>query len=860
MDPTLQELYSLSRSTTQQRPLTQILSSSHNPLASQPARDRPASADADAWSRYQPMSVPSIAQITIQPTFQGPFQDSLSPRLNATHRRHRTSRSHPRLYGESPQRAASPGSRTTETNSSSQYYRPGSQGREASSPPQSPQSTPHFVYNSSAEHYQPVEQLDELEDHSTYPHFARRGSDDDTCSSYADAAHGYEDQGLDDSSSLLPPQTPTPLPKIPLFVLSVVIFSEPLTSTILFPFVYFMNRYNTPFSSRINTQVFHNHNPSDFHITENEDEIGFFFASRSMCGLLNGNVGVAKSMLGEIADPSNQSQAFGLFGFAWGIGMIVGPVLGGYLANPAKTFPDTFGDWEFFIEYPYFLPCFIASMGSVIGFIVGYFFLEETKGKRATEGNPTYLEEENYDAPSDPQGIHAMAQDRTAESTAQDLDDAVSLKPRGPQSSLDIDLERQPLILPPNALAAQQSNSRSKQEMSQATQYGSMATLAPDSGANSSPAPLRLQYNSASARSTLSLRPVSARPSIYYQPSIDSGSGNAGINTSFADRPLSSGRRASVYTLSRPLSSGGPFCTTDPASLARPTAENIPADATSLSMYGYMTDSHDRASLDAGRQSQLSFAPSQVFVLPQNPNNKDPNQPIRLLVIQPEAGLSPLSITTIVAYAMLALHSIVFEEVYTLYAVTPLSSHGLGWDAILLSTSLASMGLVQLFLQFVVYPKMERRFSAVLLFRVAQLMYACVYLAFPLIRAFAVDEDDMEMGGRIKRVRYLVMVGLVFKYVCSVFSYTSVMVMITNSSPPHLLGTVNGIGQTSASFMRAFGPALGGILWAWSLSNKLSFPFNYFFVFFLMGTIAILCFIHSLSIPRELGVKGDKGK
>ncbi|CAO3567743.1 unnamed protein product [Mortierella alpina] len=564
-------------------------------------------------------------------------------------------------------------------------------------------------------------------------------------------------------------------------------------------------------------------------------------------------------MLGEIADPSNQSQAFGLFGFAWGIGMIVGPVLGGYLANPAKTFPDTFGDWEFFIEYPYFLPCFVAAMGSVVGFIVGYFFLEETRGKRAGQDNPTYLEE-SYNAQLDDQGGHAMEPDRSDESTAQDQDDVASLKSQDPQSLLDIDLERQRLILPPNAMTAQQSNSRSKQEMNQTTQYGSMATLASDSGANCAPAPPRLHYNTTSARSTLSLRPASARPSIHYQQSVGSGSGGAGMSTSFADRPLSSGRRASVYTFSRPLSSGGPFCTTDSASLARSTAGNIPADATSLNMYGYMTDSHDRASTDAGRQSRLSFAPSQVFVLPQNPNNKDPNQPIQLLVIQPEAGLSPLSITTIVAYAMLALHSIVFEEVYTLYAVTPVSSHGLGWDAILLSTSLASMGLVQLLLQFVVYPKMERRFSAVLLFRVAQLMYACIYIAFPLIRAFAVDEDDMETGGQIKRVRYLVMVGLVFKYVCSVFSYTSVMVMITNSSPAHLLGTVNGIGQTSASFMRAFGPALGGILWAWSLSNKLSFPFNYFFVFFLMGTIAILCFIHSLSIPRELGVKGDKKK
>ncbi|KAI1315485.1 hypothetical protein EDD11_000718 [Mortierella claussenii] len=100
---------------------------------------------------------------------------------------------------------------------------------------------------------------------------------------------GGGESGLDDLSHLLTPQKPTPLPKIPLFVLSVVIFSEPLTSTILFPFVYFMN--------------------IDTVILAPENTLG--------------NVGVAKSMLGEIADKSNQSQAFSIFGFAWGIGMII---------------------------------------------------------------------------------------------------------------------------------------------------------------------------------------------------------------------------------------------------------------------------------------------------------------------------------------------------------------------------------------------------------------------------------------------------------------------------------------------------------------------------------------------------------
>lgn len=66
---------------------------------------------------------------------------------------------------------------------------------------------------------------------------------------------------------------------------------------------------------------------------------------------------------------------------------------------------------------------------------------------------------------------------------------------------------------------------------------------------------------------------------------------------------------------------------------------------------------------------------------------------------------------------------------------------------------------------------------------------------------------------------------------------------------------VNGIGQMSAAFMRMIGPALGGSLWAWSLSNGLSFPFNYFFVYLLASAIATVGFFYSMTIPSELGFK-----
>lgn len=472
----------------------------------------------------------------------------------------------------------------------------------------------------------------------------------------------------------------------------------------------------------------------------------------------------------------------------------------------------------------------MAATGGVVGFTVGYFFLEETRGRNILHS----VSEKPYDAavytaegndndqdfyPNDYQQLQEQEESNGGHDPS-----TASLKTSTNRDSEAVDmmgddLERLPLMLPPNATQAQASQQQVKFENRRksmgtvSNQYGSMSTLAHEAGTVSpTGSPYRQpsqnnNYTSASARSTLSRRPGGPpiRPSLFHQPTSGSGStsGFAGsvFASSYSERPLSSAgggvrRASSFYTYTRPLSSGGLFSMADPSSLGRrgvgmEGGVEIPADATLLTFNGYTNDPYfdgrggigglttTTTAMDSGRR--MSVAPSQVFLLPPDPNNKDPHQPMQLLVVQSppqEVGLSPLSITTIVAYSMLALHSIVFEEVYTLYAVTPLASHGLGWNAMQLSTSLASMGLVQLGLQFIVYPRLERRFSAVWLFRGAQLLYGCIYLTFPMIRKFAVDETDTEKGGQIGRVRTLVLIGLVFKYCCSVFSYTSVMVMV----------------------------------------------------------------------------------
>ncbi|KAG1767185.1 MFS general substrate transporter [Suillus placidus] len=99
--------------------------------------------------------------------------------------------------------------------------------------------------------------------------------------------------------------------------------------------------------------------------------------SRCMCGVLNGNVSVMKTMVGELTDSTNMAQGFALIPIMWCIGGFVGPLTGGTLARPQDNWPRLFAH-IFWSKYPYFLPCAVSACGLVLGFFVLLFFLEET--------------------------------------------------------------------------------------------------------------------------------------------------------------------------------------------------------------------------------------------------------------------------------------------------------------------------------------------------------------------------------------------------------------------------------------------------------------------------------------------------
>lgn len=101
---------------------------------------------------------------------------------------------------------------------------------------------------------------------------------------------------------------------------------------------------------------------------------------RALGGATNGNVGVLRTMISELmgGDKKYQQRAFVLLPMTFNVGVIVGPVLGGLLADPAGSYPGSaFGQVAFFRRFPYAAPNLVSAFFLCAAATAAWLFLEE---------------------------------------------------------------------------------------------------------------------------------------------------------------------------------------------------------------------------------------------------------------------------------------------------------------------------------------------------------------------------------------------------------------------------------------------------------------------------------------------------
>ncbi|KZV85556.1 major facilitator superfamily MFS-1 [Exidia glandulosa HHB12029] len=227
---------------------------------------------------------------------------------------------------------------------------------------------------------------------------------------YGAVAVADDVEQLDKSEIPIPSALPiphveaTPLPIVPLTVLSITVMGEFLCANVSTPFLLFMVR--------------------DFGIAEDEAAVGYwtgilvsvFFltqfatsllwaaladvsfigrrnvlfvsllgstltctvfgtarsfgtalAIRLVQGVFAGAIGVARSGVASVTDETNEGRAYAIMGFAWGLGGVFGAVIGGTFESPADKWPALFKHFPLFTQHPYLLPCALAASVTLAG-------------------------------------------------------------------------------------------------------------------------------------------------------------------------------------------------------------------------------------------------------------------------------------------------------------------------------------------------------------------------------------------------------------------------------------------------------------------------------------------------------------
>ena len=102
------------------------------------------------------------------------------------------------------------------------------------------------------------------------------------------------------------------------------------------------------------------------------------FLSRLIDGFTAGNASTASAYIADVTPPQDRAKTYGFIGMAWGMGFILGPMLGGLLSEISLN-----------------APAYAAGSLSLLSAVVGYFILPESLPADKRERKPLRLADLN---------------------------------------------------------------------------------------------------------------------------------------------------------------------------------------------------------------------------------------------------------------------------------------------------------------------------------------------------------------------------------------------------------------------------------------------------------------------------------
>lgn len=175
-------------------------------------------------------------------------------------------------------------------------------------------------------------------------------------------------------------------------------------------------------------------------------------------------------------------------------------------------------------------------------------------------------------------------------------------------------------------------------------------------------------------------------------------------------------------------------------------------------------------------------------------------------------AMSPKVIHVIASYALMALHTICFDQIFPVFMVTPRAASyppfrlngGLGFESSLAASLISAAGIVFVGLMITVFPFVDRLLGSLRCLQGSVMVYPITYFLLPYLAVLPTSPAWIPITAASAI--------LLAKVVAAVFSFNENSVLLSMAAPSrNTLGLVNGVGQTAAAGARALGPAAMGV-------------------------------------------------
>ncbi|OAX31596.1 MFS general substrate transporter [Rhizopogon vinicolor AM-OR11-026] len=207
----------------------------------------------------------------------------------------------------------------------------------------------------------------------------------------------------------------------------------------------------------------------------------------------------------------------------------------------------------------------------------------------------------------------------------------------------------------------------------------------------------------------------------------------------------------------------------------------------------------------------------------------------------------PSILIPVANYACLAILDIAMFALQPLFYYTPIERGGLGFDPVIIGFWMGSFGIVNGVLQTIIFAPLVHKYGPKSAFQFSTACSIPIFSLPPITNIIA----------RQYGINWLVYSSLTLSLILTVLmdmGFVSILIHITAAAPnKRSLGATNGLAQTAASIVRAFGPAASTSMFAYSLQHKL---LGGYAVYVVLVTMSVFSLMLSVKLPESAEKKG----